>query len=858
MADNPKMKGTVLVVGSGISGMRATAELVGQGFKVFLLEEKPTIGGIMAQLDKMYPTNECATCTLLPKMLELTSNQNVKLITFAQLKDVEEVAGGFKIRAVKQVRYVDPAKCNACTECFAVCPVGGVPQAFNLGRGTSKAIYFWSPFPPRKALIDPNACTYIKEGKCGDGSDPLCVKACEPGAVDFSQRPTEVELEVGAIILATGAEEERGKRIEQFRYGQNPNVLTCLEYERLLSGLGPTGGVVKRDDGTIPKRLAWIVCEDFDGRQEQPSALCFMAAASEALGTLERDAQAEVFVVSGGPKTHGKGYEAFLSEAEKQGVTFVTTSSVTVRDGAQGGVAVACNGDGEEIAADMLVLSTPLVPSPGISDFADKIGIALNEDGLPAVGKDSRPLRTTGKGVFLAGTLGSPKGIRESVIHACAAAASAAARLAEARGTEIASAPAPELLAVNPTDEPRIAVVICRCGTNIAGALDLQVLVDYVSSLPHVAKVETTPFGCDGVKVKEMLGSGQYNRVVVGGCSPRTHEPSFQMITEAGGLNRYLMEVVNLRNQCTWVHRNDPEGLATKAKTLMRMGVARAALQAPLDPFFIPVTQSTLVIGATPAGLACAAKLGAMGFETHLVMSEEAPEIQAGSEAKGSLSPVLEALKARDKVTVYPNSKVGQLDGYVGNYEIKIHTNGQAKTVRCGAVVIATKEKMGIAGKEGDYEDALYVARDEDGFFIGALGNLNPLDFNTEGVFLCGSAREEESVSESVVSGEAAASRAACIVAHDKMTKSPVISHIVDENCDGCAYCIEPCPAHAITLIEYMKQGQMKKTVQVNDTLCRGCGMCMATCPKQGAFVYHFKPEYLSAMVKAVLEGVVA
>ena len=165
MADNPKMKGTVLVVGSGISGMRATAELVGQGFKVFLLEEKPTIGGTMAQLDKMYPTNECATCTLLPKMLELASNQNVKLITFAELKDVEEVDGGFKVRVVKQVRYVDPTKCNACTECFAVCPVGGVPKAFNFGRGTSKAISFWSPFPPRKALIDPNACTYIKEGK---------------------------------------------------------------------------------------------------------------------------------------------------------------------------------------------------------------------------------------------------------------------------------------------------------------------------------------------------------------------------------------------------------------------------------------------------------------------------------------------------------------------------------------------------------------------------------------------------------------------------------------------------------------------------------------------------------------------
>jgi len=858
MTENPELKGTVLVVGSGISGMRATAELVGQGFKVLLLEEKPTIGGTMAQLDKMYPTNECATCTLLPKMLELTSNPNVTIISFADIKGVEETGSGFKVRVVEQVRYVDPAKCNACTECFTACPVDGVPSAFNFGRGASKAIAFWSPFPPRKALIDPNACTYIKEGKCGDGSEPLCAKACEPGAVDFSQRHTEVELDVGAIILATGAQEERGHRIEQFGHGRNRNVLTCLEFERLLSGLGPTGGVVKRDDGTIPKRLAWIVCEDFDERQERSSPLCFMTATSEALGTLERDAGAEVFVVSGGAKTQGKGYGAFLAEAEKQGVNFVTASSVSVPDGAEAGVVVACDGGSEEIAVDMLVLAAPLVPSASISDFADKIGIALSADGLPKVGEGGRPLATTRNGVFVAGTVESPKGIRESVIQGCAAAASASARLAEARGTEIAPAPTPELLAVSPTDEPRVAVVICRCGSNIAGALDLENLADYVSSLPHVAKVETTPFGCDGVKIKELLGSGQYNRLVVGGCSPRTHEPLFQMITEAGGLNRYLMEVVNLRNQCTWVHRTDPDALAEKAKTLMRMGVARVALQAPLDPFTIPVTRSAVVIGGTPAGLACAAELGEMGFDTHLVMSEDAPGTQAGREAEGLLSPVIDVLEACEKVTAYPNSKVRVVEGYVGNYEVEIHSDGQEEKVRCGAVVIATKEKMGIPSEEGDYESALYLNRDEDGFFIGALGNLNPLDFNTEGVFMCGSAREQTSVSDSMISGEAAASRAACIIAHTSMTKSPVISHIVDDNCDGCAYCIEPCPAHAITLIEYMWQGQIKKTVQVNDALCRGCGMCMATCPKQGAFVHHFKPEYLSAMVGAVLEGAVA
>jgi heterodisulfide reductase subunit A len=161
---------------------------------------------------------------------------------------------------------------------------------------------------------------------------------------------------------------------------------------------------------------------------------------------------------------------------------------------------------------------------------------------------------------------------------------------------------------------------------------------------------------------------------------------------------------------------------------------------------------------------------------------------------------------------------------------------------------------MGESGEEADFESALYLNRDEDGYYVGALGNLNPLDFNTDGVFMCGSASEDGTAAWSLISGEAAASRVAGIIVHNEMSKSPIVSQIVDEKCDGCAYCIDPCPANAITLIEYIKKGELKKTVDVNEALCKGCGMCMSTCPKDGAFVYNFKPEQFSAMVKAVLE----
>ena len=286
----------------------------------------------------------------------------------------------------------------------------------------------------------------------------------------------------------------------------------------------------------------------------------------------------------------------------------------------------------------------------------------------------------------------------------------------------------------------------------------------------------------------------------------------------------------------------------------MRVGVAKVALSEPYEPIRFPVTQSCLVVGGSPAGLACAARLGEMGFETHLVIAEADPGAALEAEAKAVTEPTLSSLGSNGKVQVYPQARVGRLEGYVGNYKAEVLTPEGPKELLAGAVVVATGEKMGQTGEQGDFEQALYLTRDDDALFVGALGNLNPLDFNTDGVFMCGSAREDYSAAWSLVSGEAAASRVATVIAQSQAEKDPLVSQIIDENCDGCAYCIEPCPAHAITLIEYMKKGDIKKTVQVNEALCKGCGSCMATCPKQGAYVRNFKPEQFAAMVRAVLE----
>ncbi|MGD8507237.1 MAG: 4Fe-4S dicluster domain-containing protein, partial [Candidatus Bathyarchaeota archaeon] len=809
-------------------------------------EEKPTIGGKMAQIDKMFPSNECSTCTILPKMLELTSNPNVTIVSFADVESIEGEPGDFKAKVTKKPRYVDPAKCTACTDCFPVCPVGSIPMEFNFGRGTSKAISFYSPFPPRKALINPEKCTYLADGKCGDKEVPPCVEACKPEAILFDQKPQTVEFNVGAVILAMGMKEVISEPLGKYGYSKFPNVLTGLEYERLLSGLGPTSGVVKLDDGQEPKSVCWYVLD-------HNSPIGFMTAVAQSLGTVEKRPDATITVLHGNHVLQREGYKEFYLKAEESNINFVQTDSITSVK--ETGDNLEISFDSETITAEMFVLIPPLSPTESGRKLAEKIGLEPDESGFVR-GKsgNSHPIRTSREGIFVCGSALAPKGIDDAIIQACSAASGAASFLAPERGKEMAPPPQKDLLPIKPQDEPGILVVICQCGKNIAGLLDMEELVEYTKSLPNVKRVEVTPFGCDGVEIRGLLKTKDFNRLVLGACSPKTHEDLFSLHAEMGGLNRYLMEIVNLRNQCTWVHSKDKRKAMEKAKTLMRMGVKRARLLEFLDEIHVPVTPSCLVIGGEPGGISCALKLAEANLNVYLVEEKDSLD----KVEKNNVKPVknlINELSQNEKVKIYTGSKVGRAEGFVGNFNAEVVTPDGKENIDIGSIVVATKAKLTVDSDEGDFEKDLLLQRDENDFFVGMLGILNPLDFNTEGVFGCGSAREEMGTLDAIIDGEAAASRVAGIISKEELVKSPAISFVVDEYCDGCAYCIDPCPSNAITLIEYMiADGSIKKTVEVNEAVCRGCGVCMATCPKKGIFVRHFKPEYFEEMIKAVVE----
>jgi heterodisulfide reductase subunit A len=836
------MKGSVLIIGAGPAGMRASAELLNQGFKVILVEEKPTIGGKMAQIDKMFPSNECSTCTILPKMLELTSNPNMTLVAFAEVKSIEGETGNIKVEVVKKPRYVDPMKCTACTDCFPVCPVGGLPMEFNFGRGVSKAISFYSPFPPRKALINPEKCTYILEGKCGDKEVPPCVEVCEPEAIVFDQKPVEVEFEAGAVIVATGMEEMKIDILETHGYGKFPNVLTALEYERLLSGLGPTGGIVKRDDEKEPQSVAWYVLGN-------PSSVGFMTAVAQAMGTIERNPDVSVSVFYEDMNLGRDDYEDFHQKAKESKINFTKTDCLSAADGNDGNIDIKYNK--ESFTAEMFVLVPPYVPNKGTLELAEKVGLELDEWGFfGQKTEDFHPIRTQKEGIFVGGCAQEPKGIDDAIIQACSAASHAAALLAPSRGTELITPPEKDILPVKPDDEPETLAIICRCGVNIAGLLDMEDLVEYTKSLPNVKHVEVTPFGCDGVAIRELLKTNNFNRLILGACSPKSHEDLFSLHAEMGGLNPYLMEIVNLRNQCTWAHSTDKQKTTEKAKTLMRMGVNRASLLESLESIHVPVTPACLVIGGTPSGIACALKLGQAGLNVNLVDREESLGNAIENQNK-IVEKMIEDLDKNENVTIYTGAKVGRVMGFVGNFKAEIVRSSGKESIDIGSVVVATSVDMKAESAKSDFEKDLLLQRDDKNFFVGMLGILNPLDFNTDGVFKCGSARKAMGIPDAIIDGEGAASRVAGIISKKELVKSPAISVVVDEKCDGCAYCIEPCPAQALTLIEYMQKESVKKTVEANDAICRGCGVCMATCPKEGIFVRHFKPQYFEAMINS-------
>ena len=691
---------TALVIGGGIAGVQAALDLANAGARVYLVERSPYLGGRMAQLDKTFPTNDCSVCMQSPKLVEAARHPNITVLTNAEVRQVRGSAGDFTVGVVQTPRYVTDA-CTACDDCSKACPVV-VPNEFDVGLRVRKAIY--TPYPqavPSAYVIDREHC--LNHGHVI--ACERCVQACPvEGCIDFLMEPRQLVLPVAAIIVACGGSTFDPRAQARYGYGRFPDVLTGLEFERMLSASGPTAGHLRRLSGPgAPKRLAFVLCvgsRDVNAA-ESCSRICCMYSIKQALLAKSHVPDLEsVDVFFMDLRSFGRGFEEYVDRAREQGVRLVRGRVAEVREGPEGLLVRAEDTETAtvgEYPADMVVLATAILPPEGLGRLASLLEVDLDDQGyLKPRQPNAEPLRATRDGIFLCGVATGPKDISDSVAEASGAAGQALAFIAER------SRAATEIPAAGGEGAPRVGVFTCHCGNNIAGTVDVASVRDYAKGLPGVAVAENFLFACSEGSIQTIIDrikEHKLNRVVIPACSPKTHEELFRNALVRAGLNPYLLEMANIRNQCSWVHPREKERATEKAKDLTRGSVARARRSQPLLPGHAPVTRAALVLGGGIAGITAALDLDAQGIAVTLVEREAdlggrlrllhrlSPE---GAEASALLAGLLERLRA-SRVQVRASSEVTSVDGFVGNFKATVRgPEGAEATVEAGAIVLAT------------------------------------------------------------------------------------------------------------------------------------------------------------------------
>ncbi len=694
--------GSVLVVGGGIGGVQTSLDLADSGFKVYMVESKASIGGVMSQLDKTFPTNDCSMCILSPKLVEAGRHPMITMLTLTEVMGVEGEAGNFNVTLKMKPRYVREDRCVGCGICAEKCPAK-VPSEYELGLIDRKAIYVDYPQAvPMKYAIDADHCLFLTKGKCG-----VCKKVCPADAIDFDMKEKIEKINVGAVVIAPGYEMFDARLKKEYGYGEFKNVVNSLEFERILNATGPyQGHVIRPSDHQTPKKVAFIQCVGSrDEKVGNPfcSSVCCMYAVKEAIIAGEHSTGLKSTIFFMDVRAVGKEFEDYVKRAEGEyGIKMHRGTRVASVDETEGNNLLLHYSDGNNILAeefDLVVLSAGFQPPAKAKTLADRLGIKLNEFGFCLTDIYS-PLETTRKGIYVTGAFSAPKDIPTTVAEASGAAAKAGAHVFNSRvsiDTVVKEVPETDVTG----QDLRIGVFVCDCGTNIRGTVDVPSVVDYVKTLPNVVYATENKYTCSAdtqETIKQIIKDEKLNRVVIASCTPRTHEPLFQNTIKEAGLNPFLFEMANIRDQCSWIHMHEPEKATVKAKDLTRMAIAKSRFLEPLSKSRLAITHSAVVIGGGLSGMTAAMDMAVQGFKVDII---EATGVMGGQmnnlyTAVDDISPMkyikdLESkVRANDKITVHFNSKVEDVTGFVGNFKVKI-TGGEE--IETGAIVVATGAK---------------------------------------------------------------------------------------------------------------------------------------------------------------------
>jgi len=424
---------SAIVIGGGISGIQSALDIADKGYKVYLVEKTPTIGGRMAQLDKTFPTLDCSGCILTPKMMEVANHPNIELLTYSEVTSVEGSIGNYKVTVKKKARYVDIDKCTGCGDCVDACRMKGhVKSEFDEGIGMTSSIYI--PFPqavPLKCTIDPDSCLMLTKGKCGKG--PLCVEACEAGAIDFKQKDEEVELLVGSIVVATGYDLIDPSSLYEYGYDHSPDVITSLQMERLINSSGPTKGEILRpSNDEKPKSITYVLC--VGSRDENECTWCCRIGCMSALKQIyllkeKLGDDVELNITYTDIRSFGKGYEEFYHKIRGMDTNFFRGRPSEVRnmgDHLLIDIFDTTTNKLFEINTDMVVLVPALMPRIDADNLARVLRISQSADGFYLEAHPKlRPMDTFTGGIFITGCCQGPKDIQDSVAQSSGAASRA-------------------------------------------------------------------------------------------------------------------------------------------------------------------------------------------------------------------------------------------------------------------------------------------------------------------------------------------------------------------------------------------------------------------------------------------------
>ena len=1020
------LQSSVLVIGGGIAGIQTSLDLTKLGFKVYLVEIKPTIGGTMAQLDKIYPTLDCSLCILAPKMVDVYRNPNIKLFTNSYVNEIRGCAGDYAITVIKMPRYIKEEICKGCGDCGNICPVRGIPSEFDTHLKTRGAVY--TPFPssvPPVYLIDDTKCLYLNYKICG-----LCAKVCNAEAIDFLQKTEGINLNVGAIVIATGYTQKMPEAYDSFA-GSSANVFSNMQFERLLSANGPTGGqIIRLDDKKHPHSIAFIQCvgsRDVHHHEYKKycSAICCMNSAKEAIVVKEHDPNIQCYIFNTEVRAKGKHFYEFIEKSKNEyNIKYINGHVSHIKENLDNGKLKLFYEDIDKfkvgtLEVDMAILASALSPNPSYYKLLKKLDVDCNNLGFIS---EENIILLEKKYIFVTGYSRKPNDIQMAVAEGSACAAKISEKLHPVRFQNIKKLKYPPEISVKPEDEPRVGILVCRCGINIGGIVNVSEVVDYVSKLPYVVHVEDNMYSCSSdsqERIKELIIKYNLNRFIVASCTPRTHEQLFKNTLREGGLNPYLFELVNIRNQDSWVHQNEPKKATKKACDLIRMYLVKVINLKPLETIKVEVEKSTLIIGGGIAGITAAHNLANQGFEIYLVdkksslggVALEFIDLYYIPITKNEILQKINDLKNKYNVHILLNSDVVDIQGYVGNYQVKVK-NIQDKSkdhlFKVGTIIVATGTKQintnrwldlserypkriltqteltatkdvdvprfkdatiilcvdqrkddfnkgdniktycsniccGVALKNveklldinanahihilyrefqfsdlnaenlwrrlrkkvtyeryrsiedikiSDENDKLHivyknigaqteieyntdllilatpkvpadgteqlakllkVSINKDGFFLEADAKLRPIDFATEGIFLCGGAHWPKWIGDSIIQAYGAAGRAAIIMVKGEIETECITSYIEKEKCIGCGNCSEICPYNAIELVEICKEMGLYTTIlrkaHIIKANCKGCGACVVECSVGAIDQNHYSKFQINKMI---------